>query len=274
MRSKFVWALFDLSGNLLVHEGKVTTFLSREEARNFKKTHNLQASVKKLANVALAKSEVLSALPKAEKKQKTYVVLVVDESGSMWGLEDSVKQYFEQQVSEIRKTSDSQEVLVSLLKFNGLVNPVFWHKPSTEELKLTYWAHGSTALYDAIWVAIHGVLSQDDVNDPDVAVLVVTMTDGDENSSKSVNGAELGNKIRELKSTGKWTFTFLGTTETSIYSALDLGIDLGNTGQFVASVKGMAQATQRSTQSLNKYFQQRSVGSTQSLSYYDNDESK
>ncbi|RYG01998.1 MAG: VWA domain-containing protein, partial [Chitinophagaceae bacterium] len=155
-------------------------------------------------------------------KKKTYYHIILDQSGSMQDCIDPTISGFNEQVQVVRSLQQrypEQEIRIGLTCFNDDVNIVSFARPVNEQRQLnreTYRPDGSTALYDAIGQTVlkikdsigNGALQSQD----DVSMIVVILTDGYENASKLFNRQGIGNLIRELEATGKWTFTYLGAT--------------------------------------------------------------
>jgi hypothetical protein len=65
---------------------------------------------------------------------------------------------------------------------------------------------------DAIGFSIQSIEQkfQKEINEDEASVVMVILTDGEENSSKSFTYEEISAKIEILTATNKWLFTFLG----------------------------------------------------------------
>jgi len=78
--------------------------------------------------------------------------------------------------------------------------------------------NGQTALLDAIGKTINSIESNEDNK-----VIVVIITDGEENSSIEFNKQKINEMISEKKEKG-WEFVFLGANQDAIQEAGKLGI--------------------------------------------------
>lgn len=174
------------------------------------------------------------------KKKTTHVAFVLDKSGSMNTIRDATISAFNEQMQEHKiNTSNGGEIFLSLVQFNNVVDETFFNQPIEEivgELdKEQYVPLGGTALYDAIG---HTITKLQKVDAPgDNAFLVIILSDGEENSSRKYNAVSLSSQIKELESTGRWTFQYIGCSDSAIKQVQKLGVkttafantDLGTT---------------------------------------------
>lgn len=104
----------------------------------------------------------------------------------------------------------------------------------------TYKTLGSTALYDGLGETIRRL--EQEVGKED-RVLVILMTDGEENMSKRWDLPTLNAKVKEKESTGRWTFIMLGANVIDVTrTAAEIGILPGNVLSFALSEEGIAGA--------------------------------
>jgi hypothetical protein len=66
----------------------------------------------------------------------------------------------------------------------------------------------------------------------EATVVMVILTDGEENSSRFYDFPFISKTIKRLEKTGKWTFTFLGTDIDAFHVGEMLSIKRENTMQF------------------------------------------
>ena len=159
---------------------------------------------------------------------RTLVGLVFDKSSSMHIVKDealsTVKDYFK----SLRKgRKDNQEVLVWLYTFDTNYN-IIWDGVDLDipDLKrIEYEPSGMTALYDALGRC---VLSMEKEAKPKDRVLIVTMTDGQENSSKEFTGASIKALVEKHSGAkSKWSFVYLGADESAYHTAAAIGYKSG-----------------------------------------------
>jgi len=149
-------------------------------------------------------------------KHQVHNLIILDESGSMQSIKNSIIQGFNeivQTVKGIGKQYPEQEHLITLVSFNGLGQKILHFIDPVEKLEQIdaskYNPDASTPLYDAMgfsFVKLKQVLE----NVKDYDVLVTIMTDGEENASKEYSGLAIKKLIEELKQ-NRWTFTYIGT---------------------------------------------------------------
>lgn len=162
------------------------------------------------------------------KKNCTELVMILDRSGSMSGLEaDTIGGY--NSMLERQKETKGQ-VLVSTVLFDhesqvlyDLI-PLNKMKPMTEK---EYYVRGSTALLDAVGGAIHHMgnvhkyARKEDV--PEKTIFVIT-TDGLENASRRYTYQRVKQMVERQKEKYGWEFLFLGANIDAIATAAKFGI--------------------------------------------------
>lgn len=127
---------------------------------------------------------------------------------------------------------------------------------------------GSTPLFDSVGELISIFETVPDFKNPDVSFLINTITDGQENSSRSWSGSQLGRRIKELQASDRWTFVFRvpGGYKQSLVS---LGIPEGNIFEWEQTERGMAVASQANREAVRGYYQARSLGAKSTRTFYD-----
>ncbi|MFM9057083.1 MAG: VWA domain-containing protein [Bacteroidota bacterium] len=161
-------------------------------------------------------------------KTKTIYQLLVDASGSMSNLRHETLEAINSQILSIRslaKEVKEQEVLVSLCFFNTDTRNVYssLHPDQAPILELSqYRTDGSTALLDALGQRIEEISKSITPYDD---VVMVVVTDGEENASQFYTSQQVARRISEKKESGHWTFSFLGADFDSWKVARQLNID-------------------------------------------------
>ncbi len=207
------------------------------------------------------------------KKPKTRVTYIIDESGSMGGTQQQTIQGFNEHLQEMKKNSDKQEILVSLVLFSGPENifSLLDNVPVEEVEELTvkdYNPNGSTAMRDAVaWsiLKMHNIEEEDE----DCAYLFQIISDGYTNSDSKYDAKRLKSLIDECQATGKWTFSYMGCSEEYVnVIAVETGISAANVAAWDNSSGGTALGGMRAASARNSfYFAGRSEGVTSSLNY-------
>ncbi|MDO4501454.1 MAG: VWA domain-containing protein [Erysipelotrichaceae bacterium] len=175
------------------------------------------------------------------KKNLTEVVFIIDESGSMSGLEKDTVGGFN---STIKKQKEEEgECLVSTVFFNS-VSRVLHDRIDSREIsdmkEKDYYPNGCTALVDALGDSIkhikrvHRYIREEDV--PEKTLFVIT-TDGMENASRKYSMAQVKKMIEDQKEKG-WEFIFLAANIDAYETARDYGIDMELCAPYVNDAKG------------------------------------
>jgi hypothetical protein len=149
---------------------------------------------------------------------KTIYHFVVDQSGSMAGLENQTIEGFNTQLKTIKKLKEEfpqNEYIVSVTYFEDEVFDVI-RFGKVEDIPLlsreNYNPGSSTSLLDAIGHAICSIDEKygNQINEDKATVVLVILTDGYENSSRKYSYNQIAKDIDRLNETNKWIFTFLG----------------------------------------------------------------
>lgn len=157
------------------------------------------------------------------------IVFIIDESGSMQGSNSDVIGGFNGFIDK-QKAENKGKITVSLYKFNNLVTRVIANKSAAKVRNLTnedYMPSGFTALYDAIGEAIHETdkqLSSLPEKDRPDKVMVVIITDGEENASKEFSVTAIKSSISTHEELLHWSFIFLGSGLSDFKDAEAMGI--------------------------------------------------
>jgi hypothetical protein len=139
----------------------------------------------------------------------------------------------------MEKEFPNQEILVGLTLFNDRISHIKILQPLSVMSKLdrvNYVPEGSTALLDAIGQTTT-LLEERQGNLPDLpasstSFVIVILTDGHENSSRSYNLEQVRTLIQKREATGKWTFSFIGATLDAVYVAEQMSIKAENSFSF------------------------------------------
>src|SRR5574343_1799437 len=150
--------------------------------------------------------------------QRTLCGIVIDTSASMRGITKSAARDYNSQISGIKDSAIElkQDVIVSVVEcgtgHTDQVGRKFVNSSVTVLGPIAeneYVADGrGTPLYDSVGELIDIFLNSPYANDPNTSFLIMAITDGDENASRKWGARSLGQKIRELQATDRWTFTF------------------------------------------------------------------
>lgn len=208
---------------------------------------------------------------------KNYLMMILDESGSMSSIKQQAINAFNEQIQTVKKVKDKIDVAVSLVKFESDVSIVLDNVKidSVEELNQTsYNPSGGTAMYDGVGKALELLKARPDINDEGVTVLVLIISDGEENSSKIYKSEQIAGMVSALQATGRWTFTYAGANQDLSKVSKSLGIPMGNMSVFQATAGGMSANNSLRSLSTQGLYASYSTGETQTTSFYNQTQDK
>ena len=194
---------------------------------------------------------------------KTHVVMVIDESGSMSDLRDDVIGAFNTFLEEQKNLSG--KCRLSIIKFNSIA------EPSTEYVKIQkvskwtsgdYTPGGMTALYDAIGRGIELVLTK-----PVGKMVIMVQTDGHENSSREFNHSQIRALIENNTDV---EVVFLGANIDAELTGGNMGLSYGKTMNMRDDAVGVHAAYESVSENLRAY----RVGEKTTMDFEDKDREK
>lgn len=165
---------------------------------------------------------------------KTYYHLILDRSGSMADCWETTLRGFATQLNGIKQAADAnpdQEIMFSTcifnhsLEFPGGISPISTGAfPSIEHV----FPSGNTALYDAIGESINRLefAAGMELAERKASVVMVILTDGQENSSTRFDQAAIRRMMDKTRETGLWSYSFIGADFdiNEIADKLDVGV--------------------------------------------------
>lgn len=161
------------------------------------------------------------------KKDLTELVMILDRSGSMGGLESDTIGGYNGMLE--RQRAAKGEVLVSTVLFDDTIEVLYDRVPLDKMPQMTekeYYVRGCTALLDAVGKAIrhianvHKYIREEDR--PEKTIFVIT-TDGLENASREYSYERVKEMVEQQKEKG-WEFLFLGANIDAVRTAGRFGI--------------------------------------------------
>lgn len=198
-----------------------------------------------------------------EKKLRTYVCLILDKSGSMFGVVDETVDGFNEQVQQIKENAQEQEIYVSLVTFNGNVFEHLWNEPA-DKLEETdsddYRPSGSTAMRDAVGYAVQKLHETTDVDDENNAYVVTVISDGYENSSHHFGVDALKELIDPCLKKDNWTFSYIGCDASYLREvSAQTGISVSNMAAYDTSKAGTARAYKAAAGKMGNFLRARAT---------------
>ena len=163
------------------------------------------------------------------KKGLTELVMILDRSGSMRGLEADTIGGFNGMIDKQKK--EEGEAYVSVVLFDDRTEVICDRTDIRKVEPMTdrqYYVRGCTALLDAVGGAIHHIgnvhkyAREEDV--PEKTVFIIT-TDGLENASRRYTYEDVKRMIERQKERFGWEFIFLGANIDAVKEAGRFGID-------------------------------------------------
>ena len=162
----------------------------------------------------------------------TDITLVVDRSGSMEKIREDAEGGVNTFIHE--QATHPGEALLTLVQFDTEYEFVHRGMPIKQVPPYTLVPRGNTALLDAVGRAINETgerLAKMAEQDRPGLVILVTTTDGLENSSKEFTKAQIKTLIEQQQSKYKWQFIFLGANQDAFAEAGGMGIGYSGTAQ-------------------------------------------
>lgn len=148
------------------------------------------------------------------------IVMILDESGSMEDVKDNMIKSINDLIKEQKQVTEGKPATFTLVKFNSTIKRVIEDKPLNDVTYLTsndYRPNGSTALYDCIGDTIQRFRNQKDV-------LMVIVTDGQENASRDYNNRDVTRMIEDKKKYDGWTYVYLSCDINTFTQGNNMGL--------------------------------------------------
>ena len=178
------------------------------------------------------------------KKNLTELVLILDRSGSMHGLEADTIGGFNSMI-ERQKQAEGEAIVSTILFSNDSM--VIHDRVDVRNIQpmtpKEYFVGGCTALIDAIGGAIHHIGNVHkyarEEDRPEHTIFVIT-TDGMENASRHYTSDEVKAMVRKEKEQYGWEFLFLGANIDAVETAARFGIGRDRAVNFHSDSRGQA----------------------------------
>lgn len=174
---------------------------------------------------------------------KTLIYVILDRSGSMGGREGDVvggvnsflaaqkEVEGEAKIAFVRFDTESTERFRALQDIKAC-DPLY---------RDDFQPRGGTPLLDAVGTTLREI-ETDVANETPQRVVVVIVTDGEENASRSFSKRQIRTAIEAKQESGLWSFIFLGADMDAFREATEIGILAQNAMSNVKSAEGYATA--------------------------------
>lgn len=178
--------------------------------------------------------------------KKIHNLIILDESGSMGMVKDSVIRGFKDLSREIMMSEvefKSQKHFASLATFKGNeISFKLFNQPANELIQISddnYSPDSTTPLYDAICKSVLK-LKHELYHEENYVVLVTVITDGIENSSEEFSLKETRFLIESISEDERWGFGLIGANIDVEDTASSLSIPLKRTLRFESEDKSVS----------------------------------
>ncbi len=158
----------------------------------------------------------------------TDITIILDRSGSMGFIKEATIKGFNSFLKE--QQNAESDANLTLVQFDHEYKMVYESININEAKKLTHKTfkpRGATALLDAIGVTINNTKNRIKIIDKENRpsnVLIVIITDGEENSSNKFTREKIFNKISKREKKDNWKFVFIGSNQDAIAVGGSFGI--------------------------------------------------
>ena len=210
---------------------------------------------------------------------KTYFGISRDHSGSMRGIARAAARDYNSLIQSIKENSAAEQIdtIVSVVKCGVGIRGSIERDVTNSNVQTlqpinesSYIADGHyTPLFDSVGELIEQLERAPDAKDPEVNFCIMAVTDGQDNSSR-IWRAKLGQKIRELQNTDRWTFVFR-VPRGYARDLESLGIPRGNILEWDQTERGVAQATQTTEVAMKSFYEATKSGTKSTKNFYSTD---
>lgn len=207
-----------------------------------------------------------------KKKQRTHVVFILDDSGSMASVEHVAQKVFNKMITDTQQQAaeKNQKTLASVITFGHRVDVVKSHQPIEKLAPLSYYhpVQGSTALFNGLMKGVELLDEVVELKTYEDSFLVILVTDGGENSSSSFNINRAANVIKEKQAAGNWTFVFMLPPGGKWDFCNRYGVPLNNVMEWERTQAGVENMSNVTTSALSEYYNQRSMGARSTCNFF------
>ena len=219
-----------------------------------------------VASAQAAEDSAPRAAAPQEKPNRIELVMILDKSGSMHGLEADTIGGFNAMIEKEKKLGI--DVRVTTVLFNDKMDRLYEHReirsvrPLTER---TYETGGTTALLDAVGDTILHMEQSGAADRQGTKVIVVIITDGMENASTEFTKAKVKELISDKQEKAGWDFIYLGANIDAAEEADAIGVRKAN----AVTYKNTSSGVRANYEAVGVYVAERASGDKESGAWKD-----
>ena len=173
-------------------------------------------------------------------KPFTDIITILDRSGSMESIRTDTEGGFNAFVQKQRESHG--DCALSLYQFDDVYEVVYENRPIAQVPPLQLEPRNMTALLDAIGSTVNArgayYDSLPEAERPE-KVVVVVMTDGEENSSREFNLETVRKLITRQREVYKWEFIFLGANMDAVAEGARMGFQASKSMNYAPDGEGV-----------------------------------
>ena len=178
------------------------------------------------------------------KENFTAIAVIIDASSSMAGLTLDTIGSFNQFLKEQKDVPGEASLTLCTFDTSYRLIHDFSALAKVEDLNtVSYRCNGCTALLDAMGTTIDALgarLAALPEEERPSKVIVLVVTDGEENSSRKFTLAQIKDKVVHQREVYNWEFVFMGANIDAIGAGTSLGFSAANSLQYDATAVGTA----------------------------------
>lgn len=196
----------------------------------------------------------------------TDITLIIDRSGSMASIQSDAQGGINTFIAEQKKLPG--EARLTIVEFDDKYDVVCDGVDIKSEINYKLVPRGGTALLDAVGKTINTVgarLGKLEEKDRPGLVIVLIVTDGEENSSREFSREKIKEMISHQSDVYKWQFTYIGSDISTFEEAGSIGLGAIGTSAVLVGNNKMWAAYQNTSQKVT-----RMRGQSMSLQSIDN----
>ena len=219
-----------------------------------------------VASAQAAEDSAPRAAAPQEKPSRIELVMILDKSGSMHGLEADTIGGFNAMIEKEKKLGI--DVRVTTVLFNDKMDRLYEHREIRNVRPLperTYETGGTTALLDAVGDTILRMEQSGAADRQGTKVIVVIITDGMENASTEFTKAKVKELISDKQEKAGWDFIYLGANIDAAEEADAIGVRKAN----AVTYKNTSSGVRANYDAVGVYVAERASGDKESGAWKD-----